>query len=371
MPRLALLCLLLFSWGSAIAQERPTHDVLLYRDSTIARGTVTEVQGNGTTRITTTAGHHRIALWSEIRKRVLVPLQLPDSLLTVEHILFLHRFDDGDNEEDVLILKDETFLRGTLLLSPKKDPARFWTLDNRYLTIPPEKIAQTLRLPKAASDSTIDVYYIHHTPELLADNYRILIVDGGIHMAVGEFASPADKLLEGAEFGLAAGVHASIRVFPRWRWASSVIYSSVGLGLPEALEEIWAVGDPPPEQLLWALTGVEFRTEGTSPWKILASLQAGVVNARLSSFDYEKRRTPVSAAGTGSQSGSTGTGFAFAAGVGVIRGPFSLIARYLSGSVHHEFQTITGNGISIPLEWEFKGDQRISVMQMTIGFSPF
>jgi hypothetical protein len=397
MVRSIFVALLLVSFAaldSALAQGQE-EDVVILKDSTIIRGAITQAVTQGSA-VTVRRANGRITslLWSEILTIKRLPVNMPDSAIVS---LYLRSTPGGSGhassganisggysspfgvtsrdttEEDVLVLADGRMVRGTLVESSQKGSVGLWTADQKLSVYRDSEIQKKLHLEKGTTDSTIDVMYIHPLPEMIADNFRILTVFGGLSTAAGGFGTPIEDGADPASSGYAFGVHASIRIIPNIRWATTAIVGRNGRDLPFALTKYTATGAPDPYQLIWVLTGGELRTEGTSAIKAFGFIQGGMLFTKISDFTVVIPQTVNHPPGTGSQGGASSKSFAFCAGAGISYGRFSLSGRWLTSSASYEYSTSFSFGpfYGGPVWTDYKYDQPVNVVLVCVGFSPF
>ncbi|HTY57748.1 MAG TPA: hypothetical protein VMF59_02985 [Bacteroidota bacterium] len=389
----ALVVLSFAAVGSAIAQVQE-EDVVVLKDSTIIRGTITQTVTPGSSvTVRRSSGKVTSLLWSEILVIKRLPVNMPDSSIAA---LFMGSASGGartsagvssvsggfsspfgmasrdTTEEDIFILADGRIVRGTMVESSQKGSVGLWTADQKLSVYRDAEIQKKLHMAKGTTDSTIDVMYIHPLPEMIADNFRILTVFGGFSTAAGGFATPSEDGADPGGSGYALGVHASVRLFPMIRWATSVIYGRNKRDIPLVLTNYTASASPDPYQLIWLLTGAEVRTEGTSSMKSFGFVQGGMLFSKISGFDVVIPQTVNHPAGVGSQGGASSKSFAFCLGVGVSFGRFSLSGRWITSSASYAYTTgMDFGGYYGGAVWkDFKFDQPVNVVLICAGFSP-
>jgi len=335
----------------------PEQDVIILKDNTILRGTIQQkVTPGSAVLIQKTSGKTASILWSEILTIRRLPVSLSDSAITV---LFV-------GEEDVLALNSGTLLRGTLVESSQKGTVGFVPTGKDLILVQKSDINKTLHLEKGLSDSTIEMLYVHPPPEMIADDFRVLTIFGGFGIAGGEFSAPTVFDAGAASSGYGVGLHVSIRVVPSIRWATTAIYGGHTMDLPEPINS-WSSSGSYPVRLIWALTGLEVRSEGTQAIKAFGFIQGGILDSKINGenfsfpagFNHSKR--------TGSITGSSCNSFAFCLGGGISMGRVSLTARWLtSGATYSRDLSIAylpfGSNVS-----SSKYDQTITVILIGFG----
>jgi hypothetical protein len=272
--------------------------------------------------------------------------------------------------EDILALNDGRILRGSIIESSQKNSVGLWTAGQKLEVVSRSDIKKSLHLEKRVTDSTINVLYVNPPPELLDADYHFLTLFGGFSTAAGSFSAPSADGSDPGGSGYAFGLHVSLRVFPTLRWATSLVYGKTSMDLPEVARNWTATGSPDPYELTWILTGVEFRTEGTSLVKAFAFAQGGELISRAKAFTFKLPLTFFHPPGTGSQEGSSSKNFAICVGAGFSVGRFSLSGRLLKSSASYAHgMTIQLQGYQ-PTTWQYKYDQPINVVLFSVGFSP-
>jgi len=397
MIRTLVLLLLILSFAaveSAFAQAQE-EDVVVLKDSTIIRGEITQTVTQGSA-VTIRRGNGRVTslLWSEILTIKRLPVSMPDSAIAA---LFLRSRPGGKvpggasaavsggysspfgvasrdtTEEDILVLTGGKMVRGAIVESAQNGSVGLWTTDQKLTVYQDSEILKKLHLAKGSTDSTINVLYINPLPEMIADNFRILTIFGGFSLAGGQFANPSIDGAVPAGSGFALGLQVSLRVLPTIRWATGLIYGENSIGVPVMAADNSGTGSPDPTRLTWVLSGVEMRTEGTSTMKAFAFVQGGLLFSKLNGFDFTLPQTLRTAAGTGKQGGGSSQSFAFSIGGGVGVGRFSLIGRYLTSTATYDYTTTIdyGPAYGAPRLYGFKYDQPVTVILVSVGFSPF
>jgi hypothetical protein len=388
---------ILFVASFAVLQSAHTQvqeeDVVVLKDSTIIRGTITETvtQGSSVT-VKRTNGRITSLLWSEILTIKRLPVSMPDSAITA---LFLQS-EPGKkvagnsstsiaggysspfglaardtSEEDILVLAGGGIVRGTIVESTGKGTVGLWTTGEKLSVYRNSEIQKRLHIAKGTTDSTINIMYINPLPEMIADDFRILTIFGGLSIAGGQFASPTNEGGDPAGSGFGVGLHASVRIIPTVRWATSVMYVKNTMELPSVLAEYTASGTPDPHQLIWVVTGGEVRTEGTSALKAFAFAQGGMLFSRVSQFDVTIPETRNHPSGSGGQGGASSKGFAFCIGGGVSMGRFSLTGRWLTSSASYDYTTTVDFGTYYgKRSYSYTYDQPVSLILISVGFSP-
>lgn len=369
-------------------------DVVVLRNNTIIRGTLTQpVSPGSAVMIMKANGKVSALLWSEIRTIRRLPENMPDSGIValypqtgpggrVSEGASVSRaggpssragMDSRDTtEEDVLILTRGNIVRGDIVESSQKGTVGLWTPDQRLTVYRDAEVQKKLHLAKGMTDSTIDVMYIHPLPEMIAEDFRILTIFGGFSSATGGFESPPNDGGDPAGSGWGIGLHVSVRVFPYIRWATTAIYGKNTMGLPWFFGQYAAEGSPAPHRLTWIVTGGEIRSEGTSALKVFGFLQGGILFSRITGFEVT---IPVDAkhpSTLGRQEGASSTSGALVFGAGVSMGRFSLTGRLLTSTATYSYSSTAdfgpgyGGGTTV-----FKSDQPVSIVQFSLGFSPF
>lgn len=397
MPRILIAAILLFSFASSdltFAQGQE-EDVIVLKDSTIVRGKLTEtVTPGGAVTIKKNSGKVSSFLWSEIRAIKRLPVNLPDSSVVA---LFLGAGPGNTapaggaatisggysstfaatardtTEEDVLILTDGQIVRGSIVESAQKGAVGIWKRDQKLAIYKNSEIDRKLHVEKAMTDSVIDVMYIHPLPEMLADDHRIVTIFGGLSVAAGEFARPSNDGGDPAGSGYAVGIHASVRILPSIRWATTAIYSENSLDVPAVLGDYSASASADPYRLIWVVTGGEIRTEGTAMMKAFAFVQGGILFSRISAFTANIPQTVNHPAGSGGQGGASASSFAFSIGGGVTLGRFSLMGRWLVSTPSYDYMAMYDFGSFYGGQRiaDYRFDQQVNVIHVCIGFSPF
>ena len=397
MFRSLIVTLLFLSFAavdSALAQAQD-EDVIILKDSTIIRGTLTQTVTPGSSvTIKKSSGKVTSLLWSEILAIRRLPVSMPDSTVAA---LFLKSGSAGKSpargaatisggyssvfgatvrdttEEDILVLANGRIVRGVIVESAQQGTTSLWGRDQKLTIFRNSEIERKLHLEKSVTDSTVDVLYIHPFPEMIADDFRVVTVFGGLSMAAGGFATPSTDGADPAGSGFSVGIHASVRILPTIRWATTAIYSKNSMNIPEVLASYTAMGSPEPYQLIWVVTGGEVRTEGTSLMKAFGFVQGGLLFSRISSFNVTIPQTFNHPSGTGGQEGSSARSFAFCAGAGLTLGRFSLTGRWLISSASYAYKTTYDFGTFFggPRTAQYKFDQPVNVIHVCIGFSPF
>jgi hypothetical protein len=390
----ALLILLFAAVDSAFAQAQE-EDVIILKDNTIVRGTLTQTVTPGSSvTIRRSSGKVSSLLWSEILAIRRLPVSMPDSAVAA---LFLNSGSGskspamgaatisggyssafGTNArdttvEDILILANGRIVRGSIIESAQQGTTGLWGRDQKLTIFRNSEIVRKLHLERTLTDSTIDVLYIHPLPEMIADDFRIVTVFGGLSMAAGGFSTPSTDGADPAGSGFSVGIHASVRILPTIRWATTAIYSKNSMDFPEVLANYSAMGSADPYQLIWLVTGGEVRTEGTSLMKAFGFLQGGLLFSRISAFNVTIPQTVNHPPGTGGQEGASASSFAFCLGAGISVGRFSLTGRWLVSSASYDYKTTYDFEpyYGGPQTAEYKFDQPVSVIHVCIGFSPF
>jgi hypothetical protein len=378
---------------AACVAQTPREDIVVMKDSTIIRGKfASPITPGGEIYITRQNGKTAALRWFEAALVRRLPVGISDSLLL--QISFRSSSGTGPGTEgdrvlgaiyvspetsrgdsslmDMVILGDGTILRGTLLETQRgSNPFLLWTLDGRLRRLPAVEVRSALRLPRETTDSTITVLHINPPPELLEDNFRVVTVFAGMAIPSGSFATPKEEGGVPAGVGLAAGVHASVRIFPTWRIAGTVTLERHPSSLPAVATNFTGSGSPPAQTVLWLLAGPELRTEGTAAVKGYMFAQAGMLFLRGGGFDFVVPETRAHTAGTGKQEGVDAHGVAFCFGGGVSYGRFSLTARWSSGTAPLSFTTVLSLEHYLPLTYAYTFDQTVSVVSIVLGFSPF
>ncbi|HTY57747.1 MAG TPA: hypothetical protein VMF59_02980 [Bacteroidota bacterium] len=388
----SLLCLSLLRSGNVRAQMI-REDVVVLKDSTIIRGAITETATPGSPVLIHRAdGRVKAVLWSEVLTIRRLPVNMPDSMVSVLYLrtepgsegvpvsvtpipggyssIFGPAANDA-GEEDVLLLEGGNIVRGDVIDILNPEALGLWTAGGTLRTFWKSDIVKSLRVPGGTSDSTIDVLYLHPLPEMIADDFRVLTLFGGLSLPGGDFAAPRSEGGDPLQAGFAGGVHASIRLSPMTRWATTVIYGSNMMRLPEAATYYTASGSPGSHRLLWFLTGDEVRIEGTAALKAFAFVQVGWVFSHFRKFEFTVPLTFNHPAGTGVQEGASSNGRAVCLGGGVSMGRISLSARWLSSKVRYDYRTTINFTDYGPFAWEYAYDQPVNVFLVSVGFSPF
>jgi hypothetical protein len=391
---LTLLVLSFVAVDSAFAQAQE-EDVVVLKDSTIIRGEITQTVTQGSA-VTIKRGNGRVTslLWSEILTIKRLPVSMPDSAIAA---LFLRSGSGGKvsgggspsvsggysspfgvasrdtTEEDILILTGGKVVRGRIVESSMKGSVGLWTPDQNLSVYQDSEIQKKLHLAKGSTDSTINVMYINPLPEMIADDFRILTLFGGFSMAAGQFANPINDGGDPAGSGFAVGIHASLRIVPSIRWATTAIFARNSMDLPTLVSQYSATGGTEPHQLFWLVTGGELRTEGTSAMKGFICVEGGMLFSRITKFDFTIPLTFNHLGGSGGQEGSSSESFAICIGGGVSIGRFSLTGRYLTSSASYSYTTTIDYGpfYGGPRVYAFKYDQPVNVILVSLGFSPF
>ena len=397
MFRVLIAAVLLLSFASVdlTFAQGLDEDVIVLNDSTIVRGKLTETVTPGSAvTIKKNSGKVSSFLWSEIRAIKRLPVNLPDSSVVA---LFLGSGPGSTapaggaatisggysstfaatardtTEEDVLILTDGRIVRGTIVESAQKGAVGIWKRDQKLTIYKNSEIDRKLHVEKGVTDSVIDVMYIHPLPEMVADDYRIVTIFGGLSVAAGDFAKPTNEGGDPAGSGYSVGIHASVRILPSIRWATTAIYSKNSLEVPAVLGDYSASASADPYQLIWVVTGGEIRTEGTSMMKAFAFVQGGLLFSRISAFTVTIPQTINHPAATGGQGGSSASSFAFSLGGGITLGRFSLMGRWLVSTPSYDYMTMYdfGSFYGGQRVADYKVDQQVNVIHLSIGFSPF
>lgn len=378
--------------GYAHAKER-VEDVVVLRDSAIIRGTILGTMSPGST-VTVKRSDGRVAalLWSEILTIKRLPVNMPDALIvaffmqseTGKRIASrsvmpgpaVYSFPSGPaagdtTDEDVLVLAGGSIVRGTIIEAPGKGSVGFWTSEGKLSVYHDSDVRKKLRLPNGTTDSTIDVMYINPPPELIAGDFRVLTVFGGSSFAGGEFAAPRNDGGDPAGSGFALGLHASVRLVPALRWATSAIFARNAMRLPSLLTDYSASGDTHPHETFWLVTGGEIRTEGTSALRSFAFVQGGLLFSRIAGFDVAVPETRNHPSGVGGQEGASSKGLALCIGGGISFGRFSLTGRWLTSTVAYSYKTTINFAGYGPVTWDYAYDQPVNVVLISAGFSPF
>ena len=393
MLRVFLFTLLLSAGPDSALARVLKEDVVVLKDSAIVRGAITETVTPGSPFLVHRAGGRVTAiLWSEVLTIRRLPVNMSDSTVSALYLrtatgsngvqkrlasipggyssVFGPAVNDAE-EEDLLLLEGGKIVRGDIIDVLIPDAVGIWTPEASLRLFWNSEIEKHLRVPNGTPDSTIDVLYIHPRPEMIADDFRVLTIFGGLSLPGGEFAAPRSEGGDPARSGYAVGLHASVRLLPMMRWATTAIYGRNLIRLPESATNYTATGSPGPHQLFWLLTGEEMRTEGTSAMKAFAFVQLGWVFSRITKFDFTVPVTVNHPSGTGTQDGVSSNGRAICLGGGVSIGRFSLTGRWLSSKVRYDYRTTINFTDYGPFAWEYSYDQPVNVFIVSAGFSPF
>jgi hypothetical protein len=381
------LAFLMIDMGYAQEEQQ---DVIILKDSTIIRGSITKTVTPGSAvTVRKLSGRVTSVLWSEILMIRKLPVSMPDSAISVLYLGSPGKKSapvgisaipgaysspsgqaPGDTTmEDVLALADGRIVRGWLVESSQKGSVGLWTHEKKLMVVQREDIRKSLHLEKGMSDSAIDVMYIHPRPEMIADDFRIFTLFGGFSAVGGDLSSPSADGAGPVSSGYALGVHASVRILPPLRWATTAIYGRHPMDLPE-VAKVWTSLGPGPFQMVWVLTGAELRTEGTAALKEFVSLQGGILYSKFGGVDFTIPQTFYHLPGTGSLQGASGSSFALCIGGGISMGRFSLVARWLSSAASYQRNMTINLIYQDPAIAVYRYDQHVSVFIIGLGFTP-
>ena len=358
MKRLFAIFLLVCSAGiiDRVVAQVPEQDVIILKDNTILRGTIMQAVTPGSpVVIQKTSGKTSSVLWSEILTIRRLPASLPDSAITA---LFV-------GEEDVLVLKSGRIMRGALVESSKKEMVGFLTARDTFAMVQKSDINKTLHLEKGLSDSTIDVLYVHPPPEMIADDFRILTVFGGVGLIAGDLAAPTPDGAPAAGSGYGIGLHVSLRVVPSVRWATTAIYGRHSMGLPEPVNS-WTATGSGPMRATWVLTGLEVRAEGVLSIKAFGIVQGGIFAMKLDGAEFSYTPGFNHGAGTGTIQQASCNSFAFCLGGGISMGRLSLSARWLASSATYS-QVLTLKDQYGGTQQQNNYNQGVTVILISLG----
>jgi len=388
------IALILFVCSAGIVDrlfaQGPEQDVIVMKDRTILRGTILQTVTPGSpVVIQKTTGKTSSILWSEVLAIRKLPVSLSDSAITALYFggegkpapsISMQEAPRGDmamqrgstagdtTSEDVLVLNNGRIMRGRLIESGRKETVGIVTAGGDLTVAQKSDVKKTLHLEKGLSDSTIDVFYVHPLPEMIADDFRVLTIFGGFSMVGSDLSAPTADGAGTVSSGYAFGLHASLRVFPTVRWATTGIYGSHPMSWPEQVGP-WAPNGPGPMKLIWVLTGMEVRSEGTNALKGFGFIQGGILVCKLDGVNFTFPQTFYHLSGSGSLAALSSNSFAFCLGGGISMGRFSLSARWLASTASFRRDFTLQFEYSNPIVTPYNYDQHVTLILIALGFT--
>ncbi|MEW6510137.1 MAG: hypothetical protein AB1428_04185 [Bacteroidota bacterium] len=255
--------------------------------------------------------------------------------------------------EDILLLKDGSIVRGTLVESVRGSYIRFHTTQHGLKVFGLSEVEKVTRLPKGIPDDELISNYFDEDVSRLADDARPVAVVGGVAIPYGRFARSSTSGGGAMESGVSVGLDVGLRLVPKWRWLTTGMYSELRRGALEVVDGFEEARGVPSARMIWLLTGMELRTEGNTAWKWRAIVQTGALVSTFPGFDYTVHGTPTTLIRSGRIESSSSTEFAVCIGGGVSVSRFSLTVRLLSASARYDGMRpvgviLLGAGVGLP-----------------------
>ncbi len=374
----------------SVFSQSQEEDIILLKNGSIFRGTITDKITPGGTITITPNGRQAIALyWSEIALIRRWPVEIPDSVVIKS---FLKRQPEGKpgqavvtiepparepafsfkeyrNEEDVVFLVDGTLLRGIVLNQRNDGSVSLWR-GGEWKDIGGPAVTKYVHVETGIPDSTLNMMYIDSPRRFREAESRLFSVHAGMTFTGGEFAKPTDRGGNPTKSGYAVGIDFGFRVLPGFRWLTSFTYSHHLRENPVVLEDVYVTdASAQPCNIYNLITGVEGRISGPGEVQVHGAVQGGLITMSAGDFRMELPQTYYHLPGNLRIAGYSTSSFSFSGMIGIMFRRLSFDVRWTTFKPEYTTSTELMYIYNIKQTFEHAVDTRVNLITCTIGVS--